>query len=282
MILHKYIKAEYGLAAILESTLKVSLPTKLNDPFEFLPTDVGVWTKTKVKRFLKDKTRRNRIYESQKLQGLVKNKKDFKNALRATDDIALGLVPKFQSKDNWFHIKEMKNQLAENIRLISFSSEFAEDEEEILMWTHYSENHTGFRLHYDSNLLMLPSFELRKIVYSHKRPPIDYTLDNLSNKYINQIITATVTKSMSWEYEKEYRLLVDPKYCFTAKRDSDILYFAKLPVQSLIRVDVGLDCKSNFIEDIKALSKANNFKNITFYKAELYKDKYKINYEKIN
>lgn len=282
MKLQKYLNAKYGIDAILHSALKVSLPTELNDPFEFLPKEVGKWTKAKVKRYLKDKARQNRIYNYQKQKGIVKNKRQFKEALKDLDSIAESLVEKFQSKEYWDYIQSSKQDNDQFMRLISFSSDNAKEDDQILMWSHYSNNHFGIRLHYDPDSIMLPCFELREVNYSIDRPPVDHTLDGKSNDFIFQLPNAMTTKSICWKYEKEYRLFVDPNYCSNQVKEEKTIYFAKIPEQSLIRVDLGLNVTKNTLEDIKLLKKTDRFKKVQFYKAELNKEQYKLDYLIIN
>ncbi len=281
MILHKYLKAEHGIQAIIQSQLKVSVPSELNDPFEFLPKDSAVWTKAKVKKFLKDKARQNRIYKMQKDGGHVKNKKEFKERIKDIDSWASDLLDRFQSKEYWEVIQESKKDNDEYMRLISFSSEYAISTDEILMWSHYCANHTGIRLHYDSKALLIPPFELRKIKYSNERPPVDHTLDNRSNKLMGQLIVAMITKSECWNYEKEYRLFVDPDYCTNTKIEEKKIYFTKLQESSLIRVDVGLNFDEMSLGLIQEAKKRDRFKHVNFFKAELNKDKYKLDYIRI-
>jgi hypothetical protein len=282
MQLQKYLNAKYGIDAIIKSSLKVSIPTELNDPFEFLPKEIGKWTVHKVKRYLKDKARQNRIYNYQKQQGIVKNKHQFKEALKDRDSIAESLVGKFQSREYWEYIQSSKQDSNQYMRLISFSSDTAKEHDQILMWSHYSDNHSGIRLHYDSDLIMLSSFELRRINYSIDRPPVDHTLDDKSNELVIQLMNAMTTKSICWQYEQEYRIFVDPLYCSKQIKDDKELYFAKIPERSLIRVDLGLNADKKILEDIKSLQKINRFKNVRFYKAELNKEQYKLDYSIIN
>jgi len=282
MIIHKYLEAKYGIEAIIDSKLKVSLPKELNDPFEFLPKDIGNWTKTKVKKYLKDKARQNRIFEYQKKRGIVKNKQQFKEALKNIDSLAEDLLIRFQSKDFWNHMLESKKDIDQYMRLICFSSEVAKYIDEILMWSHYSNKHYGIRLHYDSNLIMLPYFELRKVKYSKERPSVDYTLDNISNELTNQLMLAMHTKSECWEYEKEYRLFIEPNYCTNIQKDDNKYIFAEIPTKSLIRVDLGLKCGTKYVEEILLLKTNNQFSKVKFCRAELNKDEYRINYTEIN
>ena len=281
MILYKYLEAKYGLQAILDSQLKVSLPTELNDPFEMLPRDCGNWTLSKVKRFLKDKQSQNRIYEILKSQRKAKNKKEFKNSLKDNNTLSNNLLIGFQSKDFWESIQDSKKDCDEYMRLLCFSSEYAKGLDEILMWSHYSDKHKGMRLHYNSKSLSLPSFDLREIKYASERPPVDYTIDKGAIEFRNQLETALFTKSECWTYEKEYRLFIDPNYCTKVIINHQNVFFAKLPSVSLVRVDLGLRCESRYFEDAKHILKDGRFGNISFYKATLNKNDFKIEYERI-
>ncbi len=275
VILHKYLNFEHGKDVLLKQKLKASLPTKLNDPFEFLPQSTGVWTLRKTKKFLKDKDRQNRMFEDQKKRGVVITKKKFKEQLKNLD-YAKDLLERFNKHVRWEDILMLKNNADKYIRFISFSSDRAKWTDEILMWSHYSNNHTGIRIHFDSEIIKKnPKFDLKEINYSKTRPEVDLTLENNNYKFMNQIITTMSTKATCWEYEKEYRLFVDPTIC--KKDNTNDFWFVKIPLESIKRVDVGFMNDKN-INSINELSKQNTFSSIRFFKSQLNEKEYKLDY----
>lgn len=87
-----------------------------------------------------------------------------------------------------------------------------------LMWSHYADSHRGFCVEYDfgspdqSTLSLLPL----PVLYSHDRPLVPWYV-SFSNTPENtmaankDILLGLLTKDSSWEYEKEWRLLIAAK-----------------------------------------------------------------------
>lgn len=83
-----------------------------------------------------------------------------------------------------------------------------EKPDNLLMWAHYAESHQGFVIEFDStdvffNQRLSSEDELRhirKVEYSKKRPTF-----NLSEI---QSFTPFLIKSLDWEYEQEWRMLM--------------------------------------------------------------------------
>ncbi len=82
---------------------------------------------------------------------------------------------------------------------------FSEVRDELLMWAHYSDKYKGFCLEFRTDIEPFNS-NLRKVKYKSKLPLIDGSALLLSEDY-NQVIDLLFTKSESWSYEKEWRLL---------------------------------------------------------------------------
>ncbi|MCQ2191423.1 MAG: DUF2971 domain-containing protein [Paludibacteraceae bacterium] len=96
---------------------------------------------------------------------------------------------------------------------------FSEDVNSILMWSHYSCNHTGFALGYDLSHFLSPNTNnigLFPMIYSPNR----YNATNffyywfgklfnlpLKNQDILSSIKIQLYKAKEWEYEKEWRLI---------------------------------------------------------------------------
>lgn len=83
----------------------------------------------------------------------------------------------------------------------------------ILMWSHYANDHKGFCVGFNLKKLQQYNFALmgvfRKVKYKHKLPRIKPLVPNSINKkkvYENYIVEVT-TKAIDWKYEKEYRFV---------------------------------------------------------------------------
>jgi len=119
-----------------------------------------------------------------------------------------GLISEFSK----LHEKMVRDFL-EKFNDVHFCS-LAEKFDSILMWTHYSDNHTGFCLEYDlrENISILNStfpvfyksklFNISKIVYDNR----DKLLSGGWNKLYP--INPLIYKAQEWEYEQEWRVII--------------------------------------------------------------------------
>lgn len=74
---------------------------------------------------------------------------------------------------------------------------FSERKDNILMWSHYANNHKGFCIEYKFSDLLRSSGLLMPVIYSKKLPG--------KSEPIN--IEVIFTKSIDWEYEHEWRII---------------------------------------------------------------------------
>lgn len=89
----------------------------------------------------------------------------------------------------------------------------------ILMWSHYSYNHTGFALGYDLRPLLLPNDKnlgLYPVIYSDKRYNAEeyllYLFGSLMQAPVHNVdlmssIKLLLYKSLDWQYEQEWRVI---------------------------------------------------------------------------
>lgn len=101
---------------------------------------------------------------------------------------------------------------------------FSEKIDSILMWSHYSCNHTGFALGYDLRSLLLPNdnnLGLYPVVYSEKRYNAEEFLLYLFGLLIQlpmkeadkmSSIKLLLYKSLEWQYEQEWRIIKSNTY----------------------------------------------------------------------
>lgn len=97
--------------------------------------------------------------------------------------------------------------LRPNFRLASFSN----NENSMLMWSHYAENHTGLMVEYYFEGELPDGVGIDKVNYSHTTKRYKEKERYLFNQYM-------LTKNKDWSYEKEVRL-------FAYKRDK--IYYEK-------------------------------------------------------
>ncbi len=124
-------------------------------------------------------------------------------------------------------IKEIIN---ENFAITCFS----ETPDNILMWSHYADKHSGFCVEYDFKKMTSQSLLLMLFpaIYSNEKPNIPLSmfdfndLDNikLSNgsSGIPDLIISLLTKSNIWSYEKEWRIIGSQSMLQEQKHMEDI------------------------------------------------------------
>jgi hypothetical protein len=99
----------------------------------------------------------------------------------------------------------------------------SEINDDILMWSHYSEGHTGFCLKFDANNEFFGRSQ--KITYSKNYPNVNF----FANTQLEKTQAMLLTKAQHWDYEKEWRII-------DYKEGSGIKHF---PEKHLIGVIIG-------------------------------------------
>jgi len=117
-----------------------------------------------------------------------------------TKNIIINTSPEQQFKTiqmRWNEIMEERNN---NIRV----SCFTEDNHNLLMWTHYADQHMGICLEYDFiDEGILRTFT-QPVCYKNGTHKIG-VFEELT---MMRVIGTTLVKSLEWEYEKEWRCIV--------------------------------------------------------------------------
>lgn len=274
MILHKYLD-KYGLESLHSLELKYNIPSKFNDPFEFLPRPINDLNSRNVKKTFKSKDFQRIVYPHLKNQGLVKNKKEFKTKLKL-DEVVRKFINASDTNDIWKIIQNMKRDADEITRITCFSSELKCEMDEILMWSHYTDRHYGYRFHFDSNLLVKNDETLIPVKYSKERVSLKMSLSPKDYNFNRQLKELFITKSEAWLYESEYRLFVFPQNCINKTINNEQMFFVKFNPASLIRIDLGLLCNEQ--ENVLKELKRKELNHIQLFKATLNQQEYKLNY----
>jgi hypothetical protein len=135
----------------------------------------------------------------------------------------------------------------------------------ILMWAHYSGNHEGICIGFDSDEVLFNngskvnySDDIYQFIISNETD-----IDNeIINKRYRNIVT---TKYLHWQYEQEYRI-------FSASGESKVRY----KPESLKAIYFGLRCSNENINTVRSLLRGN--KSVCFYQADLKISSYKMRF----
>lgn len=153
-----------SLSGLEQGKLWASKPAHFNDPFEF------------------------RLKRSSTPKGLKNLRKENPHLTDLSDEKLLNMA-----------ISEYEEKIS-NMGVISFT----ESPQNILMWSHYADEHKGICLEFTLNDgQALNDVAIYKVSYEYYYPEIDF--EKIWN--INGLAKILLTKSEEWESEKEFRLI---------------------------------------------------------------------------
>lgn len=144
---------------------------------------------------------------------------------------------------------------------------FSEVNDDLLMWSHYSDGQRGICLEFDTDFEQF-AFKLKKVRYAKEIPEIDAISGLIDEKNLDTFIEVLYcTKSASWEYEREWRAL---------HNKAGTLY--GYPSEALTGVYFGPEIDSESLEIICLILRGQN-EHVRIYRGSRSKDNYKIEFE---
>ncbi len=257
-VLYKYCD-QVGIGKILR-TLKLKLPyiSQVNDPFECLPfmycpKDIAAL--------------------EEECLSILKRKKipvsaDYKQKLRNA-----GIREKLEEGTR------------ESIRAVNRKScllSVSKTAQNTVMWAHYAEQHKGAVIGIDFNNVHLETngasgIQMHSVSYSKKRPKINILDRPGGNLPQEAILKAVMTKSDSWEYEKEFRamffidyleVLRQKKLAYLEDFDGKETWFLRLNPASIREVIFGLYTDKSLKSDIRKLIERQDIQHVKLRQAE--------------
>jgi hypothetical protein len=156
--------------------------------------------------------------------------------------------------DEW---DKLVNEASQNVLNSSGICCFCGNEDNILLWSYYTDSHKGVCLKFD--ILSDPDFFVYplKVIYQKEYPLYNHLKDE--PKLIDFLVK---TKSEVWAHEKEVRIMKNTNGFHTFKKTA------------LTEIIFGCNCSDTDIQRIKNLALTNGYTNTTFKKAVLKKFEY--------
>lgn len=296
-----------SLKCIEDGKVYLNSPENFNDPYDcYLAVDENEF----VKRYLLDKIKetsaveRGVIYEHeyQKILGSIckesrnsLNENVYKRFDSVLTHIYLEHLNNSEIRDIYIEARKLyKNKTdllrKEQLRLSSFSKLKKEELVSYMeMWGHYANNHSGFCVEYDmgskiddgkwDKIIMGGLLPCSYSAQQHKIPNLIFYKHaqsrKLTRKQIIQmdkaIITSMLSKSSSWSYEKEWRLLLPNDLCSVY---NNLIPFYKIKA-------IYLGCKMSLL-DKEYMYKLCKRNNIEVFDMKLRDDYYELDLDPIN
>lgn len=141
---------------------------------------------------------------------------------------------------------------------------FSEVSDELLMWSHYGGQYKGFCLEFDTSHLLFE--KMRKVNYSKKMPRIDVATLLVKGDF-EAVMELFSTKSTSWAYEREWRVL-------HAKAGTPFHY----PSECLTGIYFGPEISSEALEIICLVLQGQN-PHVKFWKGCRSPTEFKVEFE---
>jgi len=276
MILYKYVPPE-RIDILQNKCIRFTPINEFNDPFEF-SLNMTIEKKSMVdflmKKYLKSIKKAvftynpNLIHFEHQINWREKVFEIYKNDT-------------FYTFVNWKKIFiNIRDDISQKIAILSLS----ETRDNLLMWGHYTNNHTGIVIGFDTdNFISNPLVDLpKKVNYKDEKVNIHLThIENISlNKNIRKDTNlAILTKSTHWKYEKEWRCLIDLKSINSLSEIKGLVTINPKAIKEII-LGVNVDVKlQNLVLNLK--KNHPEYKNINIYKASMNLTKYLLDIEKV-
>jgi hypothetical protein len=219
-ILYKYLDKR-GVDLLSSSRILASCPTKMNDPFEWLPAIRDEASPEEIRRMLKNpRLRALALIDGKKIPN------DPKELARTVSRLKNGA--KGAAADRRRTIVEY---VEKRCRIICL----AQCPLNTLMWAHYAKGHDGFVVGFDTAELLraCKGSRLMEVSYSDNRPDFGSAWgEDPTGEMIDEVFRA---KSRHWEYEKEYRILRLPELL----QEDGGKHYQPIPTSSIRKVIIG-------------------------------------------
>ncbi len=233
--LYKYCEVnEYTKDNLENNQLFFNAPENYNDPYEGI-FNFHVESEDLAHKLLK-------VFYQHEYDNLIRSKESVETLIRHTQI-------------------EYMNQFLNKAKICCMS--YINDS--ILMWAHYSKNHEGICIEFDTEEML---FKIgSKVNYSNEiyKFVISNIEDIKEEKILEKYWELVTTKYLHWQYEQEYRIFSMTGNCKV-----------KYNPESLKAVYFGLRCNQENISTVRSILR--DFKHVRFYQADLKINSYKMRF----
>jgi len=272
--LYKYCDGR-GIDILLHARLKVTPFNQFNDPFELAPRMRSEFKLEDAQAMMRDPEYQRDLYKiTVSLDQFRASFEQFRDDILAVvaNDLANKLVADYPKDAATFRESHME-QISREFGLICLS----QIPDDILMWSHYTNGHTGFVIGFDTTNEFFADPQVHEVLYRNERVLMGHFGDLRDAAYRSDIIKALITtKSSHWDYEREWRQLHMLAQCVTepdTNRAGQRLYFKQLSKSAICEVIVGCRCNE---EPIKEVLSATEFQHVRRRRANIHDSEFQL------
>jgi hypothetical protein len=275
---------KFSINNLQKDTVWLNCPNDYNDPYEFYEhIDFEAINREITKKHLEELLERmtSKIQISQEIIDKAKESdkpiemigKALMKENQYTDlkiETFFDFISDYTAKNNQRLISERLEFIQESMKV----SSFCEENSQFLMWSHYADSHRGFCIEYDIDKWNKSDLR-RRILF-----PIIYQEEVYDStphliKFINQTewnnlypLLSGSTKSKNWEYEKEWRFIINIGTSFQRQN---------YPMDCQSKVFLGYKISETHKKEIVEICKN---KNLSVFQTKLIGN-YKLDFEEI-
>ncbi|MHB8880381.1 MAG: DUF2971 domain-containing protein [Thermodesulfovibrionales bacterium] len=272
MIYYKYLKPE-RIDVLSDLKIRYTQVSALNDPFESFPAIISEsreWYWMRHKEIVSSEMESLGIKsESKRKQYFRRRKKEFPNWYACYTD------------EKW--LLELSSDVQKMSASVQGLLSLSGTSRNILMWSHYAHNHTGYVIGFDGDHEYFGK-SVSPVIYTDERPFVDPTRSKQSGNLF-------YTKSKDWAYEEEYRkflslvvtLPLESGGSFLPYTDadskapvSDEVTLFTFPKESISEVIVGWKSAPELLSGIMTALLGHGLGHIPVYRAVPDKTKYEM------
>lgn len=277
MALYKYLSPD-RVDVLRDARIRFTQPNALNDPFELKPFFKTIFNMDTFRETIRSKMDfrpallnkyeempsdvRTKLspdqFVSLALQHMEQNKSEYEALFNKNIDEMIDMMPALSVRLRSI----LHGGLGSGVGILSLSEDSVSD----LMWAHYARDHSGFVVGFDENSRFFHSqrsdkdefFRLRKVNYIGNRLSFESFEQMIDDE--NELFTS---KLDSWEYEKEWRILI-PLFERTPEIDAtEPIHLFAYPRSAVRAVILGHKSSSKLRDDVCAIvDKEPEYKNV--------------------
>jgi hypothetical protein len=165
-------------------------------------------------------------------------------------------------------VEQTKNELSKTVGIICLSKNW----DEILMWSHYANSHTGICLGFE-----IEEANLMEVNYQERRLTLaDLGIDSIAEFGEPEMRKLLLTKFKTWTYESEYRVFASTDECDAHK---EIAFFKLADTLHLREVILGVSSSIQINQLTELLG--DRASSVKYFKAKLHGSEFKLNREEL-
>ena len=279
MLLFRYF-GSHAFETLRDNLLKTAAVATLNDPFELLYQLTGVMTPAKAKRYFKRRIKSDDFFHlAQQHNPAIKSKKDLKQFAGANQDKLIGnLVSSYSRLKAEGFVEKMAER---SMRVICFSDCTVESLDEILIWSHYANKHTGIRIGFEFPEGIKYPFKVIPIDYRKERVALNLSEGADSIQVQNAMLETIKVKSIAWKYECEHRLITVPDFCeLKLVQNNEPAHFFRFKRDWVKFVDFGVRTSTKEIQIMKEFLQ-KEYPSVQLRKAVFHSTDYALKYQAV-